>query len=406
MVTIEEAQKIILQNCIPLSAVEIPLVQGLGRVTSHDIHSPWDIPAADNSAMDGYAFSSTGLKNELLSVSGFLPAGTESNITVATGSAIKIMTGAPVPPGCDTVVPFEDTELTGTGIRLKGPVKPGAHIRQRGEDVKTGDLVIGAGTVLRPPEIGMLASLGKKSFLAIPRPRVAILATGDELLEPGEALQPGRIMNSNSYSIAAQVTEAGAEPVLLGIARDDRIDTLNRIKAGLDADLVIVTGGVSVGDHDFVKEVIGLLGGSILFWKVNLKPGKPVAFAVIKGIPLFALPGNPVAAMVTFELFVRPALLNMMGYTKIFRPTVTATLTEPISNKGERPHLIRVLAKPTDTGYTATPTGNQSSARLSSLTTGNGLIRVEAGGSLASGDSVKVFVMDREFCMEGSRQWP
>ena len=395
MLNIAEAQQIILRHIAPLPTEELPLLQGLGRVASEDVYAPWDIPATDNSAMDGYAFSFAAVQGNSLFVSGNIPAGKERTTPVAAGEAVRIMTGAPIPRGCDTVVPIENVETIGDTIRLVGDAKPGSHIRKQGEDLRAGQRAITANSSLRPQEIGMLASLGKTSVRVYRRPKVGILATGDELLEIGSPPAPGKIINSNSYSIAAQVMESGGDPVMLGIAQDEVASTCDRIREGIRGDILITTGGVSVGDRDCVKEAIVALGGKIKFWKVHMKPGKPIAFAILEGKPVFALPGNPAAAMISFEVFVRPALLKMTGHMRIFRPTVTAALTEPIANKGDRPHLIRVRVEARQDGYVASATGNQSSARLSSLTAANGFIKIPPGTTLASGESVVVSLLDR-----------
>ena len=395
MVNIEEAQQIILRHIAPLPTEELPLLQGMGRVAGEDVYAPRDIPATDNSAMDGYAFSFAAARGNSLVVSGNIPAGRERIPPVAPGEAVRIMTGAPIPRGCDTVVPIENVETIGDTIRLLGDVRPGSHIRKRGEDILAGHRAIAGNSTLRPQEIGMLASLGKSSVRVYRRPRVGVLATGDELLEIGSPPVPGKIINSNSYSIAAQIMESGGDPVMLGIAEDEVERTRDRIREGIRGDLLITTGGVSVGDRDCVKEAIVSLGGEIKFWKVHMKPGKPVAFAILEGKPVFALPGNPVAAMISFEVFVRPALLKMTGHTRIFRPTVTAALTEAIANKGDRPHLIRVRVEARKDGYVASATGNQSSARLSSLTAANGFMKIAPGTTLASGESVDISLLDR-----------
>ncbi|MGE5283576.1 MAG: gephyrin-like molybdotransferase Glp [Actinomycetota bacterium] len=394
MVTIEEAQRIILRHIAPLPAEELPLLQGLGRVASEDVIAPRDIPATDNSAMDGYAFSFAAIRGNSLFVSGNIPAGKERVTPVAAGEAVRIMTGAPIPRGCDTVVPIEDVETAGDTIRLAGDARPGAHIRKRGEDLRAGERAIAAGSRLRPQEIGMLASLGKTSVRVHRRPKVGILATGDELLEIGSLPSAGKIIDSNSWSIAGQVMESGGDPVILGIAGDEVAATCDRIREGIRGELLITTGGVSVGDRDCVKEAVSALGGEIRFWKVHMKPGKPVAFGILSGKPVFALPGNPAAAMISFEVFVRPALLKMTGHKRLFRPTVTAALTGAIANKGERPHLIRVWVEARRDGYVASPTGNQSSARLSSLTAANGFTMVAPGTTLSSGESVVVSLLD------------
>jgi molybdopterin molybdotransferase len=399
MISIEEARRIVLEQTTRLPVATVPLLESLGMVLAGDVRSPWDIPAADNSAMDGYAFSHGSLQVESLPVCGFLPAGAVWTDPVPAGQAIKIMTGAQIPPGCDTVVPIEDVLETLGGIKLKGASKSGSHVRKRGEDVGADELVFTAGTVIRPQEVGMLASLGRAETKVYRRPVVAILATGDELVEPGEERLPGKIINSNSYSVASQVLEAGGKPMMLGIARDDRVITREMLQKGLLADVIITSGGVSVGDHDFVKEVIKEMGGELKFWKINMKPGKPLAFAVIADKPIFALPGNPVAAMVGFEMFVRPALLAMMGHARIIRPLVRAIATEPIRNNGDRPHLVRAFVELRDGKYHLKTTGNQGSARLSSLTLGNALVLIPSGASINSGDEVDASLLDRGFEM-------
>jgi len=344
MISIAEAQYLILQKTEVLQSEEVQLLHGLGRVSTEDIYAPWDMPNVDNSAMDGYTFSHQSLQGNYLKVAGFLPAGKERSIPVNIGEAIKIMTGAPIPPGCDTVVPVENVELFEDGIRLTGDVRPGSHIRKKGENTKAGELIISAGTILGPQELGMIVSIGRTSQQVYRQPSVAIIATGDELVEAGVTPVAATKINSNSYSIAAQVMAAGANPLLLGVAMDNRDSTREKILNGLQADLVITTGGVSAGDRDCVKTVIEELGGEILFWKVDMKPGKPFAYALLNGKAVFALPGNPVAAMMTFEQFVRPALLKMMGHQRVLRPIVKATTTESFINNGDRPFMLLVPA--------------------------------------------------------------
>ncbi|HET6419156.1 MAG TPA: gephyrin-like molybdotransferase Glp [Geobacteraceae bacterium] len=406
MVSIQEAQSIIFENTRLLPSEDIPLLKGLGRVICEDVCAPWDFPAFDNSGMDGYAFCHSAMQGDRLEVAGFLPAGSVRNLPVEPGKAVRIMTGAPIPPGCDTVVPVERIEETDEGIRITEDIKTGSHVRKRGDDVRSGARVIAAGTVLRPQEIAMLASCGLTTARVFTRPKIGVLATGDELVEPGERLSPGKIINSNSSGIAAQVLEAGGEPMMLGIAHDEENATRTAILAGLEADILITTGGVSVGDRDRVRETIAALGGKIGFWKVNMKPGKPVAFAVLQGKPIFALPGNPVAAMVSFEMFVRPAILKMAGHTRIFRSAVRAELMESIKNSGDRPHLIRLFVDMRNGRYVASTTGSQGSARLSSLTEGNGLATIAPGASLSTGEKVEVFLFDRRFemCSPGRRE--
>ncbi|QWV99059.1 molybdopterin molybdotransferase MoeA [Geomonas nitrogeniifigens] len=399
MISIEEAQRIILEQVAPLETEKVTVFHALNRITPQDHIAPWDIPAADNSAMDGFAFLHAGVRENRLRVCGFLPAGEVRSEPVPPGEAVRIMTGAPIPPGCDTVVPIEDVEEDGEWIVLRGKVKGGDHVRQRGEDITRGDVVIPAGSLLRPQEIGMLSAMGSTSLAVHRRARVAILATGDELLEPGATPEPGKLINSNSYSLAAQVLDAGGDPVLLGIARDTLEATCDKIRAGLNADFLVITGGVSVGDRDFVKAAIEELGGSVSFWKVNMKPGKPLAFATLQGKPVFALPGNPVAAMVSFELFVRPTLLKAMGHERVFRPVVQAELKESTANKGNRPHLVRGIVSRHNGRYLVSTTGNQSSGRLSSLILGNGLMKLAPESTYPAGEQVDVILLDRDFEM-------
>lgn len=400
MISINEAQQTILDTVMTLETEKVSLLKSLNRITAEDHIASWDIPPTDNSAMDGYAFSSAAVTGISLPVSGFLPAGEERCIPVAPGEAVRIMTGAPIPSGCDTVVPLEEVVVEGNSIRITSLVRKGSHVRRRGEDVRQGTVVITAGSLLRPQEIGILSAMGTTSPDVYRKARVAIIATGDELLEPGATPASGRIIDSNSYSLAAQVLDAGGDPLLVGIAPDDLDATCDKIRAGLSADFVVISGGVSAGDRDFVRMAIERLGGTISFWKVNMKPGKPVAFALLDEKPVLALPGNPVAAMVSFELFVRPALLKAMGHRKIFRPEVTAIIDEPIMNPGSRPHLIRGLVTTKNGRYHVTTTGNQSSGRLSSLVLGNALIRLEHETSIQAGTETEVMLLDRSFGKE------
>jgi molybdopterin molybdotransferase len=399
MLSIEEAQRTILAKITPLETEKVSLFHGLNRVTPENHVAPWDIPPANNSAMDGYAFAHASCRGGRLRVCGFLPAGEEWRSPVPPGEAVKIMTGAPLPEDCDTVVPVEEVAEEGEYIRLASPVKTGSHVRERGEDICHGSEVISAGSLLRPQEIGMLSAMGTTSLAVFRRARVAILSTGDELLEPGSTPAPGKIINSNSYSLAAQVLDAGGDPVLLGIAADTLDATCEKIRAGLNADMLVITGGVSVGDRDYVKSAIETLGGEVTFWKVNMKPGKPLAFATLQGKPVFALPGNPVAAMVSFELFVRPSILKAMGNRSVFRPRIRAVLQEPVNNRGNRPHLVRGIVSRQDHTYRVSTTGSQSSGRLSSMIQGNGLILLHPESRYGAGDEVEVLLLDRGFEM-------
>jgi molybdopterin molybdotransferase len=334
--------------------------------------------------MDGYAVradDTTGASDKSpveLRVIGDLPAGDVARQEVASGTAIRIMTGAPLPSGADAVVKVEDTALAADTseerVEILTAVEPGNYVRPAGEDVREGSLVLQRGTWLRPQEVGMLAALGRQRVPVARKPRVAILATGDELVAIDEPLAPGKIRNTNTYSNAAQVQQHGGEPILLGIAGDAVAELIAKIKEGLeqDVDLFLTSGGVSVGDFDLVKDVLAT-EGEIDFWRVRMKPGKPLAFGQIEGVPVLGLPGNPVSVMVSFEMFVRPALLKMQGLTAWERPTVDAKLMDTIPRKDERRHFVRVMLVWEEGEYHAFLTGAQGSGILNSMVKANGL---------------------------------
>jgi molybdopterin molybdotransferase len=338
-----QARERILSAVEPLAVEKVLLLDAAGRAVAEEIIARQPLPAFDNSAMDGYAVRAEDCSaGAVLPLAGYLPAGGEMNCRVAAGTAVKIMTGAPLPPGADAVVPFEETEEAPRQVTLLGLVKKGAHIRRQGEDVRPGDRVIEAGTVLRPSEISLLASLGMALVPVRRRVQVAILSTGDELREldaPGGAES---IVDSNSWALAAAVREIGGVPRLLGIARDNRESLREKLSDGLQADVLITSAGVSAGDRDLVREVLDELGVVQQFWKINIKPGKPTAFGLKGKIPVFSLPGNPVSSMMTFEEFVRPLLLKMMGHRTVLKPLFRARLQEAVSKKAGRLQLMRV----------------------------------------------------------------
>ncbi len=401
MIGFEEAQRIILEKIGLLETEQVELTDALNRIAAFDQTAVFSIPAADNASMDGYAFCKGTAKDGAYEICGYVPAGTVRDWVVPPGCAVRIMTGAPIPPGCDTVVPLEDLLQDGERIRLALDLPVGAYIRRQGEDVIAGETVIPAGRLLRPPEIGMLAAMGHRQVPVCRRPRVAVVATGDELLEPGANPENGRQFDSNSYSLAAQLLDAGAEPLLLGIAGDEPAAVRKKIMAGLDADMLLISGGVSVGDRDFVKQVITELGGQIHFWRVNIKPGKPLAFATLNGKPVFALPGNPVSVMVTFELFVRPALLKAMGHSRVFRPRIRAVLAHGAENTETRHQFAGCAVSQRDGVYHLSLTGHQSSGRLTVLTGGNGLAHLPPGTAYKQGEQVEVTLLDCSFEMGG-----
>jgi len=403
MISVEEALEKVLSMFHPLEPEEVDLLDSLGRVLAEDVFADMDIPPLDNSAMDGYAVRAEDTKGASpenprpLRIIHEVPAGYISEKAVEPGTAIRIMTGAPIPPGADAVVRFEDTRREGDIIYVLKEVKPGAEIRRAGEDVKRGELKLPKGTLIRPAEIGMLAALGKKRVKVIRRPRVAILATGDELVDLGETPGPGKIRNTNTYSNAAQVIKYGGIPIILGIARDRREELAAKLREGIEkgADLILTSGGVSVGDFDLVKEVLAL-EGEITFWQVRMKPGKPLAFGVLNGkVPLLGLPGNPVSVMVAFELFARPAILKMQGRTCLEKPTIEAILLDEIPHKDERRHFVRVMVERRGDGWYARLTGAQGSGILTSMVKANGLAIIPEDWKRAeAGSKVKVLMLD------------
>ncbi|RMH07550.1 MAG: molybdopterin molybdenumtransferase MoeA, partial [Nitrospirae bacterium] len=380
---LKEAQAIVLEATEPLGCEKVGLLEAYGRVLGEDIIAPRDNPPWDNSAMDGFAVRWEDIRKEheitkppVLKIVEDVPAGKTATKVVRPGEAIRIMTGAPIPAGADTVVRVEFTESDDHQVRILQPEPKGANIRPRGEDVKAGDCIIAKGTVLRPAEIGMLAILAKSFVSVYQRPRVAILSTGDELADLDERFDENKIVNSNSYGIAAAVQEAGGIPVLLGIARDDPASLKEKISQGLACDILVLSGGVSMGEYDFTKAVFAELGADMHFWKLAIRPGQPLAFGKIKGKLAFGLPGNPVSSMVTFEQLVRLALLKMAGYQQVERPTVQAVFQETFSKHPDRRHFLRGILRQENGTLTVRTTGNQGSGILTSLVKANGLIDV------------------------------
>jgi len=396
MPTFEEARKIILDSVVSLGVEKVEILSAVGRVLAEDVAAPWDMPLWDNTAMDGYAVHAADCpETATLKLAGFLPAGDHMTAEVELGTAVKIMTGAPIPPGADAVVPYEETEEQGGRVFIKTAVKPGDHIRFKGEDVKTGETVLPAGTLLRPSEISMLASFGKIFVPVHRKVRVAILSTGDELLEPGEALAPGKIINSNSLALAAAVMQAGGIPIMLGIARDNRDSLREKLVEGLRADVLITSAGVSAGDCDYVRDVLSELMVTQAFWKVDIKPGRPTAFGLRDGKPVFSLPGNPVSSLLTFEEFVRPALLKMMGHSRVLRPMVTAILKEGIRKKTGRVNFIRVAVEQENGKFIVQSAGKQDTGFLRTLLLADGIAVIPADqGDLKAGDRVDVHLLN------------
>ncbi|MEZ4354772.1 MAG: molybdopterin molybdotransferase MoeA [Myxococcota bacterium] len=405
--SVQEAQDLILEATRPLGAETLSTAEALGRVLAEPIVSARRHPPADCSAMDGYAVRRSDLREasptrpRRLPVVFEVPAGGHGARALVAGEAARIFTGAPLPEGADVVVRQEDTRAVGSDVEILVEPEPREHVRDAGEDFEVGDRLIESGVVLGPTHLGVLASVGRTVVSVVQRPTVAILSGGDELVEPDRPADGGRIVSSNSYTLAAQCREVGARPVYLGIAAD-RPDSIEaRLRAGLRADVIVSSAGVSVGDHDHVRDVLEKIGCRLRFWGVLMKPGYPLAFGVIEstGTLVFGLPGNPVSTAVTFEEFVRPALRRMMGHDSVHRPVVRATLGEALRKKAGRLHFVRVaLERRPDGGLVATPSGSQSSGVLTSMVRGQGLAVFPAEAErMEAGDPVAVQVLDPGF---------
>ena len=411
MITVEQALEKVLSYVQVLDREEKPILECLGQVLDEDVYSPINVPPLDNAAMDGYALraestlGATESSPAFLDVIGEVSAGAISEQEVGALTALRIMTGAPLPKGADSVVKFEDTDealrrerpLSQIGVLCQVP--KGLNVRRAGEDIAQGQLVLEKGTSLRPSEIGVLASIGKATVGVIRRPVVAILATGDELVEVDQPLPGGKIYNSNSFSIASQVLRYGGIPRILGIARDEVKEIEDKIKEALDSDMLVTSGGVSVGEYDLVKDVLAKMG-DISFWTVRMKPGKPLAFGVIKGdrgrgVPHLGLPGNPVSSMITFELFARPTILKMMGKKNLSKPMVRAILEGRVENTDGRRTFARAMVRREGDQYFARLSGPQGSGILTSMARANGLVIVpEDVKTVKEGERVQVLMLD------------
>lgn len=390
MISVREAQERVLEGAGRLSVERVALLDALGRILAEDITSDIDIAPFDNSAMDGYAVragdvaGATAASPAVLSVVDHIRAGVFPTKVVGEGEAARIMTGAPMPPGADAVVMVEKTQAAahggeGDAVAILEPVALGENVRYRGEEVRRGDVILAAGERLGSPAVGLAASVGSSTVAVYRRPRVAIVSTGDELVDIDEVPGPGQIRNANSFSLAAAVLQAGGEPHILGVARDTEAQTRALLERAAEFDIMISSGGVSMGDFDVVKRVLGELG-ELTFWKIAMRPGAPNAFGTIGGTPFFGLPGNPTSAMVGFELFVRPLMRKMAGHTALMRPTVAATLEHDISKMAERHFFLRGrLGKEPDGAYTVALAGSQSSALLTTLHRSNCLVSLAQG---------------------------
>jgi len=392
----EEARKLIIDATSTLEPEQAQLLDAVGRVLAEDFHAPWDLPLWDNSAMDGFAVrAADAAAGSDLEITGYIPAGGVELPPVAPGCAVKIMTGAPIPPGCELVVPVEETEERDGRVRLLSTLQVRDHIRFKGEDIAAGARVFLAGTLLRPPEISLLASFGQSLVQVHRRPRVAILSTGDELVELGMLPGPGQIINSNIYSLAAAVRDAGGVPHLLGIARDNLESHREKLARGLKADVLITSAGVSAGDRDLVRDVLEELGVEQKFWKIAIKPGRPTAFGVKGETLVFSLPGNPVSTMVTFEMFVSPALRKLQGVTPAVRPFAKARLAEMVRKKPERVQFLRVQVRLEEGRLIASSSGDQNTGIVRTMVRANGIAVLPASRDrFEAGSEVEVLLLD------------
>jgi molybdopterin molybdotransferase len=393
MLSVSEAQQRILSHFEPVEAQTLPLEQSAGRVLAQDIFAAIDLPLFDNSAVDGFALHASDLERVVsagsitLPVIADIPAGSSTEITLQSGQAARIMTGAPVPEGAEAVVMVEDTDFNdrapGTpvpkNVTVYKPAKSNTNIRQRGEDMRTGTKVLSRGQRLRPQDLGLLAMLGVATVPVHRRPRLALLSSGDELIPLEATLTPGKVRDSNTYTLSAQAAQSGVEVVRLGVAADERLAVQSMLERAVaeGVDVIVSSAGVSVGAFDFIKDVVEEQG-SLDFWKVNMRPGKPLAFGHYQDIPFFGLPGNPVSAFIGFEVFVRPALEKLGGAIPQPLPRQRARLAGPVNTDGRETYLRAVVTEENGT-LVARLTGHQGSGNLLSLVQANALLIVPSG---------------------------
>ncbi len=402
MISVEEALTRILAEIKVLDTIKVPLSETMGMVLGEDIVAQEDIPPFDNSAMDGFALRSKDSKPQdggppRLHVIGGVAAGYVAEQEVAEGTAMRIMTGAPVPKGADSIIQIELTRNAGPAsdwVEILHEIAPGNNIRPAGDDMRRGQTIMTRGAEIGPWEIGILATLGVTHVPVIRQARVAILGTGDEVVDIDLALQPGKIRNSNSYLLEAAVRSAGAEAHRLGIARDTTESLREKFTEARGYDLILTSGGVSVGDFDLVKDIMAEQG-QVNFWRINMRPGKPVAFGHIGGVPLLGLPGNPVSSAVTFELFGRPVLRKIQGHSKLFKPQVEVVLSDSVQDKAMRRHYVRAWVEWQDGHFLARTTGNQGSHVMTSLLHANALVIVPEGGvEIHAGDKAQAIMLN------------
>ena len=405
LLSVQEAQARILSFFRPVDEEPESVAECAVRILAQDITAPGDLPPFANSSMDGFAVRSADVQNApvTLKIIADIPAGSAADITLQTGQAARIMTGAPIPPGADAVVPVEDTNLYPGSPTNQAPgevhilrgVETGTYVRPRGQDVREGQMLLKKGRKLQPQDAGILAAIGKAQVQVYRRPRVALFSSGDELAPPGQPLEPGQIYDSNSYFLAATLEQAGAQVIRLGNAPDDprQIEDLLNSAVAQQVNLIVTSAGVSVGAFDFVRQVIEAKG-SLNFWKVNMRPGKPLVFGTFSGIPLVSLPGNPVSAFVGCLVFVLPVIRKLTGREQVFSPRRKVVIAQPIESDGRESYL-RAIVQNQDGKLTATLTGHQGSGNLFSLVQANALLIVPSGvKSLPSGAEVEIWFFD------------
>lgn len=403
-----EAARTILQDLQPLAAEQVALTDALGCVLAEDARSPLDLPPWDNSAMDGYAVRGADCQGGAartargvaeLRVVETIPAGGFPTRRLGPGECAHVFTGAPLPVGADGVIRQEDaTRLDEHRVRIDDPRDVGHNVRRQGEDIRRDSVALERGTPLGPAQLGVLASLGTAQVPVHRRPRVAILGSGDEIAELDEvaAIRAGRkIASSNTYTLLAGLRQAGATAVSLGIARDDPADIASRVRAARDADLLVTTAGISVGEHDHMRRVIEETGGSLTFWRIRMRPGAPVGYGRLGGVPWIGLPGNPVSAMVTFELFVRPAVRKLLGHRTFFRRAVPVRVAEPLRYPARLTHFLRAVVVEEDGERVARLTGPQGSGILTSMAKANALLVLPAArDEVAAGERLSAILLD------------
>jgi molybdopterin molybdotransferase len=402
MISVEEALKRILAQITPLNTIQVPLVDALGMVLAQDVIAQEDIPPFANSAMDGFALLSKdskprGGKIPRLRVTGVVAAGYLADHALEPGTAMRITTGAPIPPGADAVIQVELTCSDGPEsdwVEILQEVPPDNNIRPLGQDMRRGQTVLTRRTELRAWEIGILATLGWATVPVVRRARVAIVGTGDEIVDIDQPLKPGKIRDGNSYLLEGVIRTAGAEPYRLGIARDTAESLHEKLNEAKEYDLIITSGGVSVGDFDLIKDIMAEKG-HLNFWRINMRPGKPVAFGHIGGIPLLGLPGNPVSSAVTFELFGRPLIRKLQGHRHLHKPQVEVIVADGVHKQAMRRHYVRARVVWQNGHFVAHTTGNQDSHMMTSLLNANALVIVPEGGAeVHLGDKVKAIMLD------------